>query len=328
MKILFTRKIPNDILAELNFNQEDYEIVMWEEENVPMPRELLLEQAKDAHAIYTNVADQIDKELFDVAKNLKVVATMGVGFDNIDVEEATKRNIPIGHTPGVLTEAVADLTFTLLMATSRRVVEGMEVIKKGEWQSWGPFLLVGQKIYGATIGIIGMGRIGEAVAKRAKGFGMNILYHNRSRKLEAEKELGASYVELEELLKESDYVVLLAPSSKETYHMISHKELSHMKPSSIFINASRGANVDEEALYEALKEKKIFGAGLDVFEEEPISADHPLLTLDNVIALPHIGSANMETRKEMTEITLNNIICGLEEKELVHTANPEVYVQN
>lgn len=290
-----------------------------------MPRELLLKEVADADAIFTNVADQIDKELIEQAKSLKVISTMAVGYDNIDIDEATKRRIPVGHTPGVLSEATADLTFALLMATGRRITEGMDVIRRNEWKSWGPFLLTGQSVYGATIGIIGMGRIGQGVARRAKGFNMNILYHNRSRNPVAEEELGATYCSLEELLQQADYVVLLAPSTPETRRMIGREQFALMKKSSIFINTSRGTNVDEQALYEALKSNEIFAAGLDVFETEPITADHPLLQLDNVVALPHIGSADIETRMVMGRLAIQNIEKGLAGERLIHCVNEELY---
>ncbi|NEU30121.1 D-glycerate dehydrogenase [bacterium LRH843] len=322
MKILFTRKIPQELLDPI---KDDYEIVMWDQEDVPMERERLLEEVADADAIFTNVSDAIDKELMERAPMLKVISTMAVGYDNIDVAEATKRGIPVGHTPGVLTEAMADLTFALLMATARRVVEGMDFIRGNEWQSWGPFLLTGQSLHRSTIGIIGMGRIGEGVARRARGFEMNILYHNRTRKLEAEKELGATYCSLEELLQQSDHVVLLAPSTPETYHMIGRQQFDLMKKTSVFINTSRGTNVDEQALYDALKEKKIFAAGLDVFELEPISNDHPLLQLSNVTLLPHIGSANVETRQNMANLAIANILKGLANERLPHAVNKEIY---
>ncbi|WP_017726454.1 2-hydroxyacid dehydrogenase [Halalkalibacterium ligniniphilum] len=322
MKILFTRKLPEKLIEPL---KERYTISMWTEENDPMPRELLLKEVADADAIFTNVADQIDKELIEQAKSLKVISTMAVGYDNIDIDEATKRRIPVGHTPGVLSEATADLTFALLMATGRRITEGMDVIRRNEWKSWGPFLLTGQSVYGATIGIIGMGRIGQGVARRAKGFNMNILYHNRSRNPVAEEELGATYCSLEELLQQADYVVLLAPSTPETRRMIGREQFALMKKSSIFINTSRGTNVDEQALYEALKSNEIFAAGLDVFETEPITADHPLLQLDNVVALPHIGSADIETRMVMGRLAIQNIEKGLAGERLIHCVNEELY---
>lgn len=322
MKIVFTRKLPDPLIERV---KDDYEIVMWEKEEEPMPRELLLKEVEDADALFVTVSDQIDEELIESAPKLKVISTMAVGYDNIDIAAATKRGILVGHTPGVLTEAVADFTFALLMATARRITEGEKVIRQNQWKSWGPFMLTGQSVYGATIGIIGMGRIGEAVARRAKGFNMNILYHNRTRKPEAEAELGATYCSLEELLRQSDFVVLLAPATPETYHMIGKEQFDMMKESCVFINTSRGTNVDERALYEALKNKKIFAAGLDVFEKEPITSDHPLLELDNVICQPHIGSATIATRMKMANVAIDNIIRGLNGQPLLHTVNEDVY---
>lgn len=322
MKIVFTRKLPDPLIERV---KDDYEIVMWEKEEEPMPRERLLKEVEDADALFVTVSDQIDEELIESAPKLKVISTMAVGYDNIDIAAATKRGILVGHTPGVLTEAVADFTFALLMATARRITEGEKVIRQNQWKSWGPFMLTGQSVYGATIGIIGMGRIGEAVARRAKGFNMNILYHNRTRKPEAEAELGATYCSLEELLRQSDFVVLLAPATPETYHMIGKEQFDMMKESCVFINTSRGTNVDERALYEALKNKKIFAAGLDVFEKEPITSDHPLLELDNVICQPHIGSATIATRMKMANVAIDNIIRGLNGQPLLHTVNEDVY---
>lgn len=315
MKILITCKLPEVLLAPL---KAKYEVVMAECENEPMSRERLLLEIENTDGLFTNVADIIDQEVFNRAKQLKVISTMAVGYDNIDLDAARQRGILVGHTPGVLTEATADLTFALLMATGRRLVEGMDVIREDLWKSWGPFFLTGQEVFGKTIGIIGMGRIGLGVARRAKGFSMNILYHNRSRNEEAEKELGASYLELDQLLEQSDYVVLLAPSTKETYHMMSTNQFKKMKQSAVFINTSRGPNVDEEALYEALQSNEIWAAGLDVFQTEPIGAKHRLLQLRNVTALPHIGSAAIETRMNMARLALDNLVNGLEGKPLVH----------
>jgi lactate dehydrogenase-like 2-hydroxyacid dehydrogenase len=322
-KIVVTRRIPEEALKLLEAKGD---VFIWDQELEPIPRNVLLKEVENASAIYTNVSDQIDKEVLDRAPFLKVISTMAVGYDNIDIQEATRRGIPVGHTPDVLSEACADLTFALLMATARRIVEGVAYIKEGKWKGWGPMLLTGQDIYGATIGIIGMGRIGEAVARRATGFRMNILYHNRNRRPELEEELHATYCALDELLKESDYVVMLAPSTPETYRMIGERELQLMKSNAIFINTSRGKNVDESALYKALKEKKIWAAGLDVFENEPISLDHPLLTLDNVVALPHIGSASIVTRTKMAMLAAENLIAGLTGNKLPHMVNPLVSV--
>ncbi|RNB87158.1 D-glycerate dehydrogenase [Brevibacillus fluminis] len=321
-KIVVTRNIPEPIVARL---RDAAHVFLWEQDEVAIPREVLLKEASDASAIYTNLTDRIDRELFDAAPNLRVVANLAVGFDNIDIAEATRRGIPVGNTPGVLTETTADLAFALLMAAARRIPEADRFVRDGNWKSWSPMLLTGQDVHGATIGIIGMGRIGEAVARRAKGFEMNILYHNRSRRPEAEQALGAQYREMDDLLRESDYVVLMAPATAETGKMIGQRELALMKPNAIFVNASRGTNVDEEALYDALKERKIWAAGLDVFEREPIGADHPLLALDNVVVAPHIGSASIATRTRMAMITADNILLGLAGERLLHAVNPEVY---
>ncbi|MGE5705078.1 MAG: 2-hydroxyacid dehydrogenase, partial [Clostridia bacterium] len=307
-KIVVTRKIPQQALELM---QTKADVYIWDSEEELIPRDVLHREVQDAAAIFTNVADPIDREVLDAAPQLKVIATMAVGYDNIDVAEATRRGIPVGHTPGVLSETTADLTFSLLMATARRIPEADRFVREGKWKSWSPMLLTVQDIFGATIGIIGMGRIGEAVARRAKGFDMNILYHNRSRKPEAEATIGAQYCEMDELLRMSDYVVLLAPATQETRKLMGEREFSLMKPNAIFINASRGTNVDEDALYHALKERRIWAAGLDVFETEPVSLDHPLLMLDNVVVAPHIGSASIVTRTKMAMITAENILRGL-----------------
>lgn len=302
--VFITRKLPDKSIAVL---KDQFEVRMWEEEEIPVPKEVLFAEVENAEALFTVVSDPVNEELLSAGQNLKVVANMAVGYDNIDVEAATKKGILVCNTPDVLTETTADLTFGLLLATARRVVESAEFIKQGKWQSWSPFLLAGHDVHHKTIGIYGMGKIGEAVAQRAKGFGMEILYHNRTRKPEAEKVLGAKYCSFEELLELSDFVVAMAPLTNETKHMFNAEVFSKMKSSAIFINSSRGAVVDEEALYQALIHNVIAGAGLDVFEKEPIAQDHPLLSLINVTALPHIGSATIETRMSMIQICVDNI---------------------
>lgn len=321
-KVVVTRNIPQQVLERL---KEKTEVFLWESDEEKIPYDLLLKEASDAAAIYTNLTDPINQEVFEAAPKLRIVATMAVGFDNIDVEEATRRGIPVGHTPGVLTETTADLTFSLLMAAARRIPEADRYVREDKWKSWAPMLLTGQDVFKATIGIIGMGRIGEAIARRAKGFEMNILYHNRNRKAEAEEALGVHYRSLDDLLRESDFVVLMAPATAKTDKMIGERELSLMKPNAIFINSSRGTNVDENALYHALKERRIWAAGLDVFEQEPIRANHPLLTLDNVVVAPHIGSASIAIRTNMAMMTAENILRGLAGERLLHTANEKVY---
>jgi glyoxylate reductase len=280
---------------------------MWDSEDVPVPRERLLEEAKTADALLTMLSDSIDEAVLTAGSQLKVVANLAVGFDNIDLETATKNGIAVCNTPDVLTDTTADLAFGLLMATARRLVEAAELVKKNEWKSWSPLLLAGHDVHHKTIGIVGMGKIGETVAKRATGFDMEILYHNRTRKPETEKSLGANYCSFDELVEKSDFIVSLTPLTNETRNMFTRDTFKKMKKNAIFINAGRGPVIDEQALYEALVEKDIAGAGLDVFVKEPIGADHPLLTLPNVVALPHIGSSSVETRVTMMKLCIDNI---------------------
>lgn len=306
--IFITRKLPEEVIAPLT---EIGQVTMWPHEDVPVAREVLLAEAKKADALLTMLSDCIDREVMEAGTNLKVVANMAVGFDNIDVPVATEYGVAVCNTPDVLNDTTADLTFALLLATARRLVEAAEYMKAGEWKSWSPFLLAGTDVHHKTIGIVGLGKIGQAVAKRAKGFEMSILYHNRTRNEEAERQLGAVYCTFPELLQASDFVVCLTPLTAETRHLFNRQAFQLMKRSAIFINASRGAVVDEEALYEALVNGEIAGAGLDVFAEEPVDPSHPLLSLKNVVALPHIGSASKETRVKMMERSCRNIIAVL-----------------
>jgi len=307
-KIYITRKLPEETLEDA---RSEYEVEMWDEEEVPVPREILLEKAKTADALLTMLTDRIDEELLNNAPNLKVVSNLAVGYDNIDIQACRKRDIAVANTPSVLTEATADLTFGLLMATGRRLVEASNYVREGLWKSWSPMQMTGMDIYGKTIGIFGMGRIGEAVARRACGFSMKVLYHNRKPKASA-ADIGATLVSKEELLREADYVVMLTPYTKETHHFIAMKEFQQMKKTAIFINVSRGLTVNESDMYTALKDGEIWAAGLDVFEKEPIGQDHPLLTLPNVTVLPHIGSASIATRTRMCEVALMSIMEVLE----------------
>lgn len=319
--VFITRKLPDHIVAPI---KEIAEVAMWPYDDIQVPRDVLMNEAKKADALLTMVSDVVDEEILEAGKSLKVVANMGVGFDNIDIPAATKNGIAVCNTPDVLTDTTADLTFALLLATARRVVEAAQWIKEGKWKSWSPFLLAGADVHHKTIGIVGMGKIGQAVAKRAAGFDMNILYHNRSRNKEAEQRLGATYCSFDELLEAADFVVCLTPLTKETRHMFNSEAFRKMKRSAIFINASRGAVVDEQALYAALVNGEIAAAGLDVFEHEPIGASHPLLTLTNVVALPHIGSATKETRTKMMELCCRNIIDVLEGKQPETLVNKEL----
>jgi glyoxylate reductase len=316
--VFITRKLPDEVVKPL---LQNYEVSMWEHEDIPVPNDILLSEAKKADALLTMLSDSIDEKILTAGKKLKVVANLAVGFDNIDLKVASREGVAVCNTPDVLTDTTADLTFGLLMATARRLMEAAEFVKEGKWKSWSPLLLAGHDIHHKTIGIVGMGKIGETVAKRATGFEMNILYHNRTRKPAVEQELGAVYVSLDELVEKSDFIVCLTPLTSETKNMFTRDMFKKMKQSAIFINAGRGPVVDEQALFDALVAGEIAGAGLDVFEKEPIGADHPLLQLPNVVALPHIGSSSVETRMEMMRLCLANIqavIEGNEPKTLVN----------
>ena len=302
--IYITRKLPELVIAPL---QKEFEVDMWDHEDIPVPRDILLQKAENASALLTVLSDKVDPELLQHAPSLKIVANLAVGYDNIDLEAAREKGVIICNTPDVLTETTADLTFGLLMATARRIVEADRYIKEGKWKSWSPLLLAGLDIHHKTIGIVGMGSIGEAVARRAKGFNMDILYHNRSRKHEAEQTIGARYVPFDELLSQSDFVVVLAPLNDNTKGMFQEEQFVLMKETAIFINAARGPIVNEFALENALKSGDIAGAGLDVFESEPINADHPLLQFDQVVAIPHIGSSSKDTRHAMMVLCVDNI---------------------
>ncbi|MFC2947156.1 2-hydroxyacid dehydrogenase [Virgibacillus sediminis] len=306
--IYVTRKIPEQFLQTY---QNHFRFECWNKEEEPVPREILLEKAEKADGLLTMLSDKIDQELLDRATRLKVVSNLAVGYDNIEVEEARKRGVAVTNTPDVLTDTTADLAFALLMATARRLAEATDFVREDRWRNWSPFLLAGSDIHHKTIGIVGMGRIGEAIAKRARGFGMKVLYHNRTRKYEAEKTLPAVYREFDQLLQEADYVVSVLPLTDETADLFDAQAFRLMKETSIFINVSRGGVVDENALLKALKAKEIKAAGLDVFREEPIRSDHPFLALENCVCLPHIGSASMETRAQMINLCLENLTAVL-----------------
>ncbi|AJD91929.1 2-ketogluconate reductase [Jeotgalibacillus malaysiensis] len=303
-KIFITRKIDEAVIDEL---KKSFDVEVWDSEDEAVPRDILLEKVKESQALLTMLSDQIDKEVLSNAPLLKVVANMAVGYDNIDVQAAEKAGIIVTNTPDVLTDTTADLAFSLILATARRIPEAAEYIKKGDWTSWSPYLLAGHDVHHKTLGIIGMGKIGQAVAKRAAGFDMDILYHTRSRKTEAEEQFGAQYKSLNDLLEKADFVLVLAPLTDETRGMIGAEQFKIMKESAIFINVGRGPVVDEKALIEALENGEIAGAGLDVFEKEPISKDHPLVAMKNVVAVPHIGSASTETRFIMMKLAADNI---------------------
>ncbi len=321
IKVYVTREIPE---RGLKMIRERFNVEVWPEYGPP-PKHIIIEKAREVDALVTLLSDKINAEVFDAAPRLKIVSQFAVGFDNIDVEEATKRGIYVTNTPGVLTETVADFAWTLLMAVARRIVEADKYVREGKWKvGWHPSMFLGRDIHGATLGIIGAGRIGSAVARRAKCFNMKILYYDIRSNPQLEKETGAKFADLNSLLKESDFISVHVPLTKETYHLIDAERLKLVKETAYLINTARGPVIDEKALYEALKDGRLAGAALDVFEQEPTSIDNPLLKLDNVILAPHIASASHETRSRMAEMVAENLIAFFEGRQPPNLVNPEV----
>jgi glyoxylate reductase len=268
-------------------------------------------------AVYTYGHPLVDAAMMDRLAPLKVISNFGVGVDHIDVNAARQRGIPVGNTPGILDGATADLAFALILAAGRRVVEGDRYARGPQFTRYDPSYMLGREVHTSTLGILGMGRIGRQVALRAQGFGMKVLYHNRTRNDEMEVALRATYATKDELLASADYVVMTLPLTAETSGFIGRAELAKMKPTAVLVNVARGAVVDKDALTEALQQKRIFAAALDVTDPEPLPRDHPLLALDNVIITPHLGSATEETRRRMAEMSVQNLFAGLEGRELV-----------
>ena len=294
-------------------------------ENRAIPRAELLARTHDADGLYCMLTDRIDTELLDAAGRLEAISQMAVGVDNIDLAACTARGIPVGYTPDVLTETTADTAFGLLITAARRFREGLEDVVEGRWGEWDPMALVGQDIAGSTLGIVGLGRIGQAVARRGAGFGMRMLYTKRSRDHRAEEILGVEYRTLPELLAEADHVVVVTSFHAGTHHLIDRDALAAMKPTATLVNAARGPVVDTDALVEALAVGKIAAAGLDVTDPEPIPADHPLVALPNCFIVPHIGSATVRTRVRMAERAAANLVAALEGRRMPYCANPEAY---
>jgi len=316
-EVLITRKIPEigiDLLKAAGYK------VTVNENDQPLPRVELLESIEKFDALVCMLSDKIDKEVLDRAKRLKVIANYAVGYNNIDIEEATRRKIFVTNTPDVLTAATADLAWALLLAVSRRVVEADHFLRQGKFKGWAPELLLGTEVSGKTLGIVGAGRIGQAVGHRALGFDMKILYYSRQPKPEFEQATGAHFLALDELLATADFVSLHCPLTPETHHLLNEERIFAMKKGAILINTARGPVVDEKALVKALKKRHLAGAGLDVFENEP--EVHPeLLSLNNVVVLPHIGSATVETRSEMARMVAKNVISALEKGVPVNPVN-------
>jgi glyoxylate reductase len=320
-KVYITRRLPDEaraiVAAACDFAE-------WGDEAAPVPRDALLAGAADAEGMLSLLTERIDGALLDAAPRLRAVATMAVGYDNVDVAELTRRRVLLTNTPDVLTETTADLVWALMLAAARRVVEGQQLIERGGWGSWSPMFMTGYDVWGATLGVVGAGRIGAAVARRAQGFQMPILYHNRRPSPELEAATGARFAGLDELLEQSDFVVVLVPLSDATRGMFGAREFALMKPTSVFVNASRGPVVRELELAEALRSGRPWAAGLDVFEREPIGADHPLVGLRNATIVPHIGSATVRTRTLMATTAARNLVAALTGERPPNPVNPEV----
>ena len=320
-KVFVTRMIPD---KGLDLVREFCEVDLWTAD-LPPSREELLKHVRGMEGLLTLLTDKVDAEVMDAAgAQLKVISNHAVGFDNIDINAATVRKIPVGNTPEVLTDATADFAFALIMAVARRLPEAARYVQAGKWKTWGPMLLLGVDLRGATLGLVGFGRIGKAVARRAMGFDMRVIYYDPGEK-ESHPELGATRVDLDTLLQVSDFISLHTPLTPATHHLIDAAALSKMKPNAILVNTARGPVVDMNALYDALKEQRIFGAGLDVTEPEPLPANHPILTLDNAIVVPHIASASKATRDQMAWMAAQNLIAGLKGERLPNYVNLEVY---
>lgn len=299
---------------------------IWPEE-LPPSREILLERVRGVDGLLCLLTDRIDAEVMDAAgPNLKVISNHAVGFDNVDVAAATARGIPVGNTPGILTDATADMTFALMLAAGRRLMEAEKFLRAGRWKTWSPSLLLGADFAGATLGIVGFGRIGQAVAKRATGFDMRVLYYDPGAPPQR-PDLNALSVPLDMLLAKSDFVSIHVPLTPQTHHLVNADFLAKMKPSAVLVNTARGGVLDQDALYRALKTGRLFAAALDVTDPEPLPLDSPLLELDNCLIVPHIASASVKTRDNMALLAAQNLLAGLKGERLPHCVNPEVYSQ-
>ena len=318
-RVFVSRIIPD---AGLNLIREFCDATIWQEE-LPPPRETLLRETRDADGLVSLLTDRIDGELLDACPRLRVVSNMAVGFDNIDIPAATKRGVLAGNTPGVLTETTADFAFALLMASARRIMEGVDYVRAGRWKTWGPMLLMGADVHHATLGLVGLGRIGAEMAKRAGGFDMRVLYYDVFRREDLEQSLHIEYAALDDVLAQADFVSVHTPLTPETHHLMNRERFAKMKPSGILINTARGPIVETDALVDALREGRIAGAALDVTDPEPLPADHPLVSMPNCIVVPHIASASAATRGQMAEIAARNLIAGLKSEPLPSGLNPD-----
>lgn len=319
-RVYVTRHLPQPALDLLGRHAQ---VVVWPGE-LPPPRAVLMKEVAEADGLLALLTDRVDAALLDAAPRLRVVSNYAVGYDNIDVPAASARRVLVTNTPGVLTETVADFTLALMLAAARRVIESEQYVRTGRWRTWGPETLLGRDLYGATLGVIGLGQIGRAVARRARGFGMRILYSAPTRKLDAEQADGVEYAPLERLLAESDVVSLHCPLNDETYHLIDHDALELLKPEAILVNTARGLVVDTRALVEALRQKPVIAA-LDVTDPEPLPPDHPLLALPNALVTPHVASASTRTRTRMALMAAENLLAALRGERPPFLVNPEAW---
>jgi glyoxylate reductase len=318
-RVFVTRQIPDRGLRLL---EDACTVEVWADE-LPPPTDVLLAHARDCDALLALLTDRVDATLLDACPHLRVVANLAVGYDNIDVPAATARGILVGNTPDILTETTADAAFALLVAAARRLPEAIAYVREDRWQTWGPLLLLGQDVHHATLGIVGLGRIGQAMARRAHGFSMRIIYSGENRQPEAEAQLGAEYVPFADLLAQSDFISLHAPLTSATRGLFGAEAFAQMRPHAILINTARGALVQTDALVAALQTGTIGGAALDVTDPEPLRADHPLVHLPNCIVVPHIASASAQTRGQMSAIATSNILAALRGDPMPAPVNPD-----
>ena len=320
-KVYVTQKIQD---AGLSLLQGRVDYRLWDSP-IPPSRKTVLEEISAVDGLLATLIVRLDEELLEAGKNLKIISLYAVGYDSVDLAAATRRGIMVTNTPGVLTDATADTAFLLMLMAARRAIEADCILRAGEWKYWSPDFMVGADLTGATLGIVGLGQIGQAMARRALGFGMKVIYCSRTRMPEMETSLGVRYCEFDELLSSSDFVSLHCPLTPQTKNVIGERELRLMKPTAILINTARGGVVDQAALYRACSEGWIKGAGLDVFEKEPVPPEDPVLTLKNITTLPHIGSATLNARNGMARTVAQNLLDGLEGRRPANLVNPEVW---
>jgi glyoxylate reductase len=319
-RIFVTRRLVGDGLERLAL---DADLEVWQDSDPP-PHDVLITESRRSDGLLSTIADRIDADFMDSAPSVRVVSQLAVGYDNIDVEAATQRRLLIANTPGVLTDAVADMAFALMLSWSRRIPEGERVLREGGWGLWSPTFMLGHDLHGKSLGIVGLGQIGQAIARRARGFAMPVTYWSRTRKPDVEQELGIAWRSLEDLLRESDWVSISVSLNAETRGLIGAEQLALMKPTACIVNTARGAIIEQAALLEALKDGRLGGAALDVFEVEPMPTDDPLLRLPNVVVAPHVGSATVETRTRMTDLAVDNLLAFFRGERPPCCVNPEV----